>query len=118
MISWEINNADSWLIAPKPAPSGERILFEPGKARPYLLCPEVNGKLGLAVFSTKEWAEKHIQDAGLLDMEPFQPDYLSILVRLLSDLFPKLTYLILDPIGGHRNVRIAPIADFLKNNPA
>lgn len=118
MSSWTISNDDTWIIAEKPRPNGERIMFEFGKDRPYLQCLEVNGKLGLAVFSTKEWAEKYIQDSGLQDKEPIQPDALTILIQLLSERFPKLTYLVVDPIGEYINVRITSIADFLKKHSA
>lgn len=118
MSEWFIHNDEIWVLAEKVKPDGSRIIFESGKDRPNLTTTEVNGELGLLIFSTREWAEKFLRDSGLQDMEPVKLDYLLTWLRELKGLFPKLTYLVLEPIGGHINVKIAPIEDILRNHPS
>jgi hypothetical protein len=117
MSKWTIHNDEVWVIAEKVSPNGSRVIFEFGRDRPNLQVKEVDGELGLLIFSTQEWAEKYVRDSELQDVEPVKMDHFLTWLRMLASRFPRLTCLILEPIGGYANVRTTSIAELLRNNP-
>jgi hypothetical protein len=114
MSQWIIHNKEVWVLAEKVRSDGTRITHEPGKDLPNFCTMKIQDGFGLLIFGTPEWAEKYVRDVGIQHLEPVKMDSSSTWIYVLKEQFPKLTHLILDPIGGHLNVKTALIDEVLR----
>jgi hypothetical protein len=109
MSTWTITDDTVWVLAPKDkVHKGERQVCD--KESHYLVTQEVPGRgLGLLIFTDQEWAEEYISDANRQDMDILKMRDFLLTVSRYAEQFPQLTCLILDPMSGSTNVRIASI---------
>jgi hypothetical protein len=117
---WIFDVRSFWVIAEKEGLSEDwgwgKDLTDPAS----VLTTETNGVIDLPAFSNLEWAEKYIRDGDLQEVEPvlFGESVVRAAGFLQCMVGRGVAHMILDPIWGHKNVRVILVKDLLRDTIA